>query len=1085
MAASLTETLMGLGSCQVDFIYDPDLYDELEPGRHLQFFDGERHFATVVITSRTPTPEGISITGLAPDWALGLDQEGPLIVDHEFVAGNDKLSDGTFAYGDLFWKLAGGSLWTIAVGGASLAAGGTVDDALVPDDKFEDVVPGQQYQATVVVDRASGDLGRLRLRVIYDGRFATPNLLPNGDLVDGSDQWGVATDLAVVEDPDNPGGFMLKAGPSTRPDKVVNGDFGQGPLVGWTLESVNTNRDPVGVIEDDLAAYEVIFDGGTQFYEIDWHYGIDGGTHLEDLATWVDANLGPSWEALYDPVTGFYSVEWHSAPDGGAAAAAMQTFVDGWNKVFVFPPIPRKRAVFNGDFETGDLTGWDDGGTGLWSADATSRSGGFSVKVTPAPGQVALQGFVPPENGPPGNHFTECTPGEKWSMNGGIANDISGGPGTTDGHAQLEMRFVRGSDEDILPSTQVDPSDAFTWKLPVLDKEIPDGVSGICGFCAADFTIGAYYFDDVTLERVEGNEEIWQSDPMSVAAGEEYTFLVAAQSSTVFLAGGLFPRVKITGPGKPDKIVELQPISKTGGEWFATDDKVSIDDGYDTAVIYLRARDLFGGGIEVDYVIFLRTKGNFDRLLHDPMLVTPGRTYVFDCAVKSEFATSADEPGVTNDSAAALVAVLMSAGRPDIVIEGPAIKPTAGEAQRTNLSITPPSGYDTVRFGVKSIDIWGGSFQFRDFTVRDQDGATLVEDTVIDAAGTFTAPTTVPDGATALRLEAVAEAGDGGWDVTSMQLRRTGVAPTTVAEAVGTLLMDLETGNPLLLAGELHGDDVITFDMRLRNAHNYQALVRVLRGGAASPVREWRVRPDLSVDVGTPEQIFAVASDDDKPMVFTRNDVVVKKTPRRTDDIANRVTHVKVIGADRTDAAGRTVTISAIAEVPGVVVLDAFGRPARRVRVIEDSTIKHPLHAKLRAEMEAELAADDSQPTTLELSSWRTKGEFDVGDWLHIYEPVAGLEDQANEAMADDGKVAYPASIRALQRTWKMADGSFGLKVRRADGTVFDIPHSSVGWEDKTSATVQVGKIRPTFSIDPQGGPALKQFVRFRSQNAA
>lgn len=1077
---------MGLGSCQVDFNYDPDLYEELEPGRHLQFFEGERHFATVVIVSRTPTPEGITITGLAPDWGLGLDQEGPLVVDHEFVAGNDKLSDGAFAYGDLFWKLAGGSLWTIVVGGATLAALGTADDALAPDDKFEDIQVGQQYEATVVVGRTEGELGRLRLRVIYDGRFATPNLLSNGDLADGDDGWGAATDITIVDDPDNPGGKMMKAGPSTRPDKVVNGSFEDGAMSGWTLDSNNNNLDPGGVIEDDTAAYEVIFDGGTQFYEIDWHYGIDGGSHLDDLATWVDANLGPTWEALYDPVTGFYHVEWHSAPDGGAAGAALQTFVDGWNKVFTIPPITRYRAVVNGDFETGDLTGWDDGGTGLWSADAASRTGNYSVKVTPPPGQAALQGFAPPENGPPGNHFTLCAAGEKWRMDGAIANDISGGPGTTDGHAQLEIHVVRDAEEDMIPSTQIGPSDGFRWAGATIEKEIEQGFVGICGFLAVEFTIGAYFFDDVTLVRVEGNEEIWQSDPMSVASGEEYTFLVSARSLEGFISGGLFPRVRITGPGKPDRIVELQPISQTGGKWFASADKVTVDDGYDTAVAYLRGRDIFGAAIQADYVSFLRTKGNYDRKLHDPMPVTPGRTYKFECEVTSDFAMSADEPGVTNDSAASLVAVLTSPGRPDVTIEGPAIKPTAGEPQKTTLSLTPPSGYDSVSVGVRSIDIWGGSFKFRNFTVVDQDGATVVEDTVITAAGTFTAPTTVPDGATALHLETVAEAGEGGWSVTSMQLRRTGVEPTTVAEAVAALLTDLETGNPLLLAGELHGDDLIGFDMRIRNEHNYQALVRVLRGGAASPAREWRVRPDLSVDVGTPEQIFGVAAGDGgEPIVFTRGDVVVKKTPRRTQDIANRVTHVKVIGADRTDADGRTVTISAIAEVPGIVVLDAFGQPARRVRVISDPTIKHPLHAQLRADMEAELAADDAQPTTLELSSWRTKGEFDVGDWLRIYEPVAGLEDQANETTADDGTIAYPASIRALQRTWKMADGSFDLKVRRADGSVYEVPHSAVGWEDKTSATVNVGKVRPTFSIDPQGGPALKQFVRFRSQNAA
>lgn len=1017
MGVSLTEALMGLGSCSVDFDWDADLYEELEPGRHLQFFDGERHFATVVITSRTPTPEGITITGLAPDWALGLDQEGPLIVDHEFVAGNDKLSDGTFVYGDLFWKLAGGSLWGIVAGGASLSGAPADDDALVPDDRF-DVDPGQQFRATVETTRSSGALGRLRLRAIYDGRFTPSNLLPS------LDEWTSGADVEVVVDPDDPAALAISVGPNEQPQILENPSFEDGPLSGW-LVLANSGRPARSIIDNDPA----------NAYDGDW---------VLKLNTW------------------------------------------------------RRRAMENGDFETGDFTGWTQNpGAGEWTINATNREGNWAAQldVAIAAGPSAMAAIIPLEEPtvPPrvaleDHHLIAVTTGEKWRVEGYAMRDPASPP---DNEVWAELQFYNEADvarlsPSVVQSQHVGNNDpAGAWRWTVAEAAVPDptpagAFTSMASTiqCAAG-TVGLVHFDSYRSERVEGNEEVVLSSARPVLAGEIYEFVVTARSGPDFISGGLFPRVVLSGTGKPDITVELSPISKTDNRWFTTSkDGIKVDDGYDTALVTLTARDIEGDLIYVDPADMFRIQGNVDEVTTTAVAVIPKRTYAFVADVEQGAGLSAGE--------LAVVSRFNGVGRSELVVQSTPLK--AGDAGKVlTAEFTPPSGYDSVLVAVRGTDVVGGRFLVRRPTLLDKDTATYVKEaTPIEVAGLTVLDTTVPEGARQIRLELVAEAGDGGWGVTSMSLRRTGVTPTTVAFAVETLLTDLETGDPLLLAGQLHGSDVIAFDMRLRNAHNYQALVSVLRGGAATPVREWRVRPDLTVDIGTSEQIFAVASDDTgRPLVFTKDDIVVRSTPRRTEDIANRVTHIKVIGADRTNAAGETVTIAATAVVPGPVLLDAFGNPARRVRVIEDSTITHPSWAQLRADMEAELAADDAQPSALELASWRTKGEFDVGDWLHIFEPIAGLVDDTNEAEADDGSIVFPTSIRALQRTWKMADGQFDLKVRHANGSVFDVPHSSVRWEAKTTATVQVGKIRPTFSIDPQGGPALKQFVRFRSQNAA
>jgi hypothetical protein len=65
---TLEEVHLGWGSGECTFNYDPELLAELTDFRHLVFYRAGKPFGTFVILSKTPSAEGITVSGL---WALG------------------------------------------------------------------------------------------------------------------------------------------------------------------------------------------------------------------------------------------------------------------------------------------------------------------------------------------------------------------------------------------------------------------------------------------------------------------------------------------------------------------------------------------------------------------------------------------------------------------------------------------------------------------------------------------------------------------------------------------------------------------------------------------------------------------------------------------------------------------------------------------------------------------------------------------------------------------------------------------------------------------------------------------------------
>lgn len=1088
MTATLLEKLGDLSRLTLELDWDPGVVAKAVRGSIVRVYDGQRLLHTGVLLTRTPAEKAIVLGAFGLDWLLGSGDSGPLIESREYLACTDKLANGDFGLADLYYRFGQDTEWAIAPGPpAVVGADSNVDDILESDEVFI-TAPGREYHLTVRSQRPSGTVGRLRARSIYEGRFSRPNLLPNGDLELGAGNgWGSAPHMAVVDDPAHArsGTKVIKADPLPQPQALVNGDFEAGD-VNWA-KATNTLLDPVSAIIND-----------------------------------------PSRSRTGDHVLLMGST--------------------------------RKRACYNGDFEAwtaGVPDGWHDATadfslSGFIDQSSVNRSGNSSVEFTTdgslGHNSAAIEAISPPENYD-GSHsrLTRVAEGERWRFLGFCANDIAASP-PTDFHAWAEIRLLKEDfvSEDLVQGVFNEVIVAFNWRLQQHEFNVSPGFTRMGLRLFASNVHGSWYWDDVTLERIEGNEEIVKNDPVSVNPGDEWTLTVMARSGPAFLSGGLFPRVRLRGvktvtnkalasnvatltigthaytvgqkvavsgvdatfdgtwvvtavtgttisyavthadvastaaagtAGNPDILSELNPVSQTNNQWVATGKAVTIPDGYDTAIVELRGRDIEGDWIYVDDCTFIRTKGNSDSLTHDAITLVPGRTYRLRSQIRSG--------PKTVSGALTLACTLSSPGRDDIQFEA-SQDPTGDTYQELALGFSPASGYDQLTLVVRSDDLLGDSFYVDEISIVDEDdpkvdfNKTFVEDLVIaDAAlGDHVLDTTAPDGAQKIHVQLVAESLGGGWEVEEWHLQRVGT-PATVADIVDDLLRD-DQGRQLLEVGTVHdADALIVHDWELANLHNRDALLHLLSGGVAADLREYRVRPNGQIDVGTAGELYQPRP----KLVLTAYDVVVIEPPDTTVDDSEYFSHVKVVGAERQTVNGDTVTITATVAVPWPSpLLDAGGIAVRRTKVVTDSSANHPLYAQALATSTASDMVSSLAAVTLRLGDLRAWGIADVGDWIFPYVPDAGFEDRSNPMVAADGSPAFPEKIRLVERALHLGDG-YRATVTPPGAEPIDIT-DRVRWEDMTMAELTVGTFVPTFTVDDQGGAALKQFLRYRASAA-
>src|SRR5688500_16776376 len=139
MAVEVQEELMGAGAWSVDLDYRADVRaelvdDENRPRKvHALVYDPDDVllYPPLLLLSVVGDEYGLRIAGRKLLWWLGVEDEGLIIEDREYVSGFDKLSNGSFDLGDLYWRrVSEDSRWVFGVGSASNPGGMPKDDIL-------------------------------------------------------------------------------------------------------------------------------------------------------------------------------------------------------------------------------------------------------------------------------------------------------------------------------------------------------------------------------------------------------------------------------------------------------------------------------------------------------------------------------------------------------------------------------------------------------------------------------------------------------------------------------------------------------------------------------------------------------------------------------------------------------------------------------------------------------------------------------------------------------------------------------------------------------------------------------------------
>lgn len=230
---------------------------------HLCFYDHGNLIERRVVSEAIPSRGGIKLTARSLRTLLGNGSDGPTIVDQQFVAGNNRLNNGSFesfgadALDPLYWKRdPDKSQWNfIGTGRTGNYAAVMLylpddDDVLVSDDTVE-TPPESVWEISAWIARgAVTNPGRIRLRIIYEGLFTHIDQIPfqHARIADGSAAT-VTGDITRTTDPlGTVAGPVLKVETLHR-QLIVNPSF-DAVLVAWiqTAGSWGTVAGPDGYI---------------------------------------------------------------------------------------------------------------------------------------------------------------------------------------------------------------------------------------------------------------------------------------------------------------------------------------------------------------------------------------------------------------------------------------------------------------------------------------------------------------------------------------------------------------------------------------------------------------------------------------------------------------------------------------------------------------------------------------------------------------------------------------------------------------------------------------------------------------------
>lgn len=225
----------------------------------------------------------------------------------------------------------------------------------------------------------------------------------------------------------------------------------------------------------------------------------------------------------------------------------------------------------------------------------------------------------------------------------------------------------------------------------------------------------------------------------------------------------------------------------------------------------------------------------------------------------------------------------------------------------------------------------------------------------------------------------------------------------------------------------------------------------------------WRVNNDGSFDAGKETDLYVT----NPTCIFMRKggtqgeDMFTRALPSTTDlDVDVEDFSTRVVMLAESDGANLATGSADIANIaPGVnVYKDINGNTLNMTRMVsETETLEQ--WADVRAELALRQVITTRKTLTMTTDDFDIVGSFNVGDYVWVYDPDAGLYDLNNEVYVRGVRI-NPTKLQVTEADWPVLMG-YTVAYRAADGTWTDLT-DYIHWEEDQPSEVVVGDFART-----------------------
>lgn len=217
----------------------------------------------------------------------------------------------------------------------------------------------------------------------------------------------------------------------------------------------------------------------------------------------------------------------------------------------------------------------------------------------------------------------------------------------------------------------------------------------------------------------------------------------------------------------------------------------------------------------------------------------------------------------------------------------------------------------------------------------------------------------------------------------------------------------------------------------------------------------WRVNGDGTLDAGPEADLFVT---DPQCVIVTRGageDMGMRALVGSTDvtrDVEDYSTRVLLLA----EGDGSSIATGSADISPATAYKDIHGNSLVMTRMVSESDTSTG-NATTRAQLALNQFTSVRTALTLSTDDYDIHGTFNVGDYVWVYDPDAGLVDTSNE-ITFRGARLNPVKLQVTEVQWAVTD-AYTVAYRAADGTWTDLTRYFTP-ETDTSVSVTVGDLQ-------------------------